>query len=242
MCQVNYCPLLSRAGPLRSGWRGAAIIRSATSKVARRPKGLAPQHYPNAFHNSTAAPAINPPNASYSRLYRYNPHRNSFAVPVAGVIRGNSLGTRRENSSNAGNNFRKCCSSSSTTGRYTSPNTTANSAPNSHRFDAIANPAATVSVPRYSGFRTYAYGPLCVRSRFFSRCPAAHARSASPRNATGKPTESDTPSGAESHKNAASITNPNGTRSFATRSAYDFGKLTRRSPVVRSRLQSPSPD
>src|SRR6476659_8385627 len=97
--------------------------------------------------------------------------------------------------------------------------------PNSQRRDAITNPAATISVPMYSGLRTYAYGPLSASVRFFSRCPAAQARRARPNTETGSPAASEVHLGAASHRNAATIRKPPGTRSLATASAYGFGKL-----------------
>src|SRR5580658_8667823 len=79
---------------------------------------------------------------------------------------------------------------------------------NFHRPAPNARPTAAVSVPRYKGLRTRAYGPLCARSRFFSKCPEAHARSAKPSAATGSPTAKETASGAENHRNAATMTKP----------------------------------
>src|SRR5665213_1454069 len=99
----------------------------------------------------------------------------------------------------------------------------------------MTNPAATVSVPMYRGLRTYAYGPLSASERFFSRCPAAQARNARPNADTGSPQASDVQVGADNHRNAATIRNPPGTRSFATASAYGLGKLTRDTfPTPRS--------
>ena len=43
-----------------------------------------------------------------------------------------------------------------------------------------AKPTPSSSVPAYSGWRRWAYGPLTVRRSFFTRCPAPQTRSAHP--------------------------------------------------------------
>src|SRR5207253_48883 len=102
--------------------------------------------------------------------------------------------------------------------------TAVNRIANIHRREAMTNPAATSAVPKYSGFRTYAYGPLSASLMFFSRWPVAQARSSKPSAETGNPQINELKSGWENQAKAATSTKPVATRQRATRSAYGLGK------------------
>src|SRR5437016_2763962 len=58
---------------------------------------------------------------------------------------------------------------------------------------------------------------------FFSRWPVAQPRNKRPSTDAGKPIKSERGDGRENQANAIASTNPNGTRNFATRSAYGLG-------------------
>lgn len=68
------------------------------------------------FQQSTATPAKNAASASYSRFRRYKFQRKCFGL-CTGRGWGRNFGTRSAYALYAGNNFRRCCSSSSMTGR-----------------------------------------------------------------------------------------------------------------------------
>src|SRR6266566_6037514 len=105
-------------------------------------------------------------------------------------------------------------------GKYTSPNAAANKTASAGSREAITNPNATSSVPKYSGLRVNAYGPRTAKLWFFARCPAAQPRSSRPATDIGVPHSIDDAVGEDQYANAATRTNPIGTRSRCTKSAY----------------------
>ena len=79
---------------------------------------------------------------------------------------------------------------------------------------AIANPAAMRKLPKYSGFRVCAYGPVVARRSFLTMCPAAQARITSPTNASAAPTPNVSGDGrGPNTRYSAARMNPSGSRS-----------------------------
>src|SRR5690348_13669430 len=97
------------------------------------------------------------------------------------------------------------------------------------RAHATAAPNAMTIDPTYKGCRVSRYGPDCVTSRPFSRCPAAQMRNSSPNTAITAPAIKDRDVGRASHSTAPAQKNPNGTRTRASRAASTSD--TRQPPV-----------
>src|SRR5262245_12065527 len=78
----------------------------------------------------------------------------------------------------------------------------------------MAKPAASIELPKYSGFRVRAYTPDVASVVSLWITPAAKARNNAPIKATGKPTRIETDVGFAKYNTAAASTKLIGTRSF----------------------------
>ena len=177
--------------------------------------------WPITWRPSTPAPptpARNPASASYSRFRRYKRHCKMFRRLAAPDDSRNQLWNRprvlRVIRKQLAQMLLFKLHHRQINQHETPPRTAAPAPTAAPRSPVRPPPSASRYIKDCERART-ARSPS--DARFFSRCPAAHARSASPSNETGSPAASEVQEGCDSHRNAATSTNPQGTRNFATR-------------------------
>src|ERR1051326_3016654 len=102
---------------------------------------------------------------------------------------------------------------------YTAAKYSARIAAEIHDHVAMPAPRARIALPRYRGFRVYAYGPVTVRTSCLCKYPAATARIHKPANPTTAPIATDSGVGLANQSTKTASKYPRRTRHRAKTAA-----------------------